>query len=527
MNVLVVDDQYDVVQGVVGGVDWTGLGVSKVFKAYSVEQACAVLQEQPIHVLLCDIELPPRNGFEVLDYIHERDLPTQSIFLTAHASFEYARTAVKKGGFDYILQPAPYEEIEQAVSKALQRFKETQNIEMEREYGRYWREKEELLLDSCLVKYLHSVNRQELNDLIENLKKLRISVGRDTAVLPTLLFSTVKSDWKSMFRLRLSAILDSLFPGQQRTYCIADMQEDGLLVLMMDESVKQSDIEAGFEKLFRDMDAQKIACYIGKKTTFEGLLQEYIELCNRRHDNVAEYTGVFRASFKPAGNQYVYTRTDMQRWASYLAKGEWEQVRAEALNALKSNRDRGAIDAAYLARFHQDFTQMFLTAAKGHGSNGHIFYDDYSFDDFLDAYTSYEKMVKLVEFATGYIGMSTSGETVTVSPVEQAVMYVQQHIDQNLSCQDIADAVHLNSSHLTRLFKKEKGITLNDFITSEKMRVAASLLKVTKIPVSMIAIKVGYTSFSYFSQVFRKSTGLSPLEYRQQNVEKTNENNDV
>lgn len=525
MNVLVVDDQYDVVQGVVGGVDWKGLGISRVFTAYGVEQACAILQEQPIHVLLCDIELPPRNGFEVLDYIHERDLPTQSIFLTAHASFEYARTAVKKGGFDYILQPAPYEEIEQAVSKALQRFRETQSIEMEREYGQYWREKEEMLLDSCLVKYLHDGNRPDV--LIENLKKLRISVGSDTVVLPTLFFSVVKNDWKSTLRLRLSAILDNLFPGQQRTYCIADMQEDGLLVLMMDESVKLPDIEAGFEELLREMDTLKIACYIGEKMIFDGLIQEYTGLCKRRHDNVAEYTGVFRASFKTAGNQYVYTRTDMQRWASYLAKGEWEQVRAEALNALQSNRDRGAIDAAYLARFHQDFTQMFLTAAKGHGSSGHIFYDDYSFDDFLDAYTSYEKMVKLVEFATGYIGMQATGDAIAVSPVEQAVLYVQQHIDQNLSCQDIADAVHLNSSHLTRLFKKEKGITLNDFITSEKMRVAASLLKVTKIPVSMIAVKVGYTSFSYFSQVFRKCMGLSPMEYRQQNVEKTNQSHEV
>lgn len=515
MKVLVVDDQYDVVQGVLGGVNWAGLGVSMVYTAHSVEQACAVLQEHAVHVLLCDIELPPRSGFEVLDYIHALDLPTQVIFLTAHASFEYARTAVKKGGFDYILQPAPYEEIEQAVSKALMRFRETQSMEMEREYGRYWREKEELLLDSCLGKYLHS-NNMELDTLIENLKKLRIAVGSDSAVLPALFYSTAHSDWKGALRPRLSALLDRLFPGQQRTYCIADLQEDGLLVLMMDESVMLPDIEMCLGELCRDI--VKTACYVGRKIPLAGLMEEYAELCRCRHDNVAEYTGVFRVEAKRKATPFMYTRTDMQRWASCLAKGEGEQVRAEALSALKSNRDRGVMDAAYLARFHQDFTQMFLTVAKSYGGTGHIFYDDYSYDDFLDAYTSYEKMVKLVEFAVGYIGLQTSGESVAVSPVEQAMIYVQQHIDQNLSCQDIADAVHLNSSHLTRLFKKEKGITLNDYIASEKMRVAASLLKVTKIPVSMIAVKVGYTSFSYFSQVFRKYMGLTPLEYRQKDI---------
>lgn len=520
MNVLVVDDQYDVVQGVVGGVNWAGLGISHVFTAHSVEQACAVLQENPVHVLLCDIELPPRTGFEVLDYIHEHDLPTQSIFLTAHADFEYARTAVKKGGFDYILQPAPYEEIEQTVAKALHRFKETQSMVQDQEYGRYWREKEELLLDSCLSKYFHSGSLQELDALIENLRKLRIAVGHETMILPALFHAGTQGEWKGRMRRHLTELYDHLFPGQRRTYCIADMQEEGLLVLAMDDSVNMADIVVRLEELFRSNESLGVACYIGQKTKPRGLYEEYCALRQRRNDNVAGYTGVIQSSQKQKSGSYLYTSTDMQRWASYLAKGEWEQVRAEALSALKTSRDKGYMDAAYLARFHQDFTQMFLTAAKSFGNSGHIFYDDYSFDDFLNAYTSYKKMVALVEFAVGYIARHSNGVISTVSPVEQAVTFVQQHIDQNLSCQEIADAVHLNSSHLTRLFKKEKGITLNDFITSEKMRVAASLLKVTKIPVSMIAVKVGYTSFSYFSQVFRKYMGFTPLEYRQQNVVK-------
>ena len=302
MNVLVVDDQYDVVQGVVSGVNWSSLGVSWVFSAHSVEQACAILQEQPVHVLLCDIELPPRNGFEVLDYIHEHDLPTQSIFLTAHASFEYARTAVKKGGFDYLLQPAPYEEIEQAVSKALLRFRETQSMEQERAYGRYWRDKEELLLDGCLGKFLHSGNPQALDTLIENLKKLRIWVGPDTVVLPVLLYSRIQSNWKKALRMRSSEVLNRFSSEQRQTYCIADMQEDGLLILVINEFAKLEDIVSIFDDLFRKKEFSA-ACYIGQKVSFRGLLQEYGDLCRRRHDNVAGYTGVFKSSRKPATNQ--------------------------------------------------------------------------------------------------------------------------------------------------------------------------------------------------------------------------------
>src|SRR5699024_4811378 len=52
------------------------------------------------------------------------------IFLSAHAEFTYAQEAVRLGGFDYILQPAPYSEIEEAVARALQDIKEKEPAEM-------------------------------------------------------------------------------------------------------------------------------------------------------------------------------------------------------------------------------------------------------------------------------------------------------------------------------------------------------------------------------------------------------------
>ena len=51
---------------------------------------------------------------------------------------------------------------------------------------------------------------------------------------------------------------------------------------------------------------------------------------------------------------------------------------------------------------------------------------------------------------------------------------------------------------------------------NEKIEQAKSMLEGTDIPVSLIALKTGYANFSYFSQVFRRHTGCSPLEYRQQ-----------
>ena len=124
MTVLIVDDQPDVVRGEEQGINWTSLGVDRILSAYSVPEAEKLLLSEPVSVLLCDIEMPPRSGLELLELIRERKLPTRCIFLSAHAEFTYAQEAVRLGGFDYILQPAPYSEIEDAVLRALDDIKE-------------------------------------------------------------------------------------------------------------------------------------------------------------------------------------------------------------------------------------------------------------------------------------------------------------------------------------------------------------------------------------------------------------------
>lgn len=106
MNVLIVDDQPEVVESMVTGVNWKKIPVEQVFTAYSVKEAQSVFERERIDVLLCDIEMPPTNGFALLRWAQERFSGVVCIFLSAHAEFEYAQEAVKLGSFDYILQPA-------------------------------------------------------------------------------------------------------------------------------------------------------------------------------------------------------------------------------------------------------------------------------------------------------------------------------------------------------------------------------------------------------------------------------------
>ena len=92
--------------------------------------------------------------------------------------------------------------------------------------------------------------------------------------------------------------------------------------------------------------------------------------------------------------------------------------------------------------------------------------------------------------------------------------YVEENLDQTLSVNDVAAALFMNGDYISRVFKSEVGTPLKEYIIQRKMESARLLLTTTELPVSVIASKLGYDNFSYFSQVYRRCMGITPSEER-------------
>ena len=65
--------------------------------------------------------MPIQNGLELFRWVKSHYPNVECIFLTSHSDFEYVQEALKLGGFDYILQPARYEEIEETIRRAIEK----------------------------------------------------------------------------------------------------------------------------------------------------------------------------------------------------------------------------------------------------------------------------------------------------------------------------------------------------------------------------------------------------------------------
>jgi two-component system response regulator YesN len=103
--------------------------------------------------------------------------------------------------------------------------------------------------------------------------------------------------------------------------------------------------------------------------------------------------------------------------------------------------------------------------------------------------------------------------------VKQVIQYINEHLEDEIHRDDLADHVHLNADYLTRIFKKETGQTLKEYVIEQKIQEAKSLLRTTNLPVSIIAAKVGYCNFSHFSYTYKKIMGITPQEERQETSE--------
>lgn len=92
--------------------------------------------------------------------------------------------------------------------------------------------------------------------------------------------------------------------------------------------------------------------------------------------------------------------------------------------------------------------------------------------------------------------------------------YIEKNIATELSRKDIAKELGISVDYLSRLFRKETGFSLTDYIKNARIIAAQKMLDNTNLSISIIGEYTGYKTFSYFSSIFKKEVGMTPYEYR-------------
>ena len=99
--------------------------------------------------------------------------------------------------------------------------------------------------------------------------------------------------------------------------------------------------------------------------------------------------------------------------------------------------------------------------------------------------------------------------------VIKAMDYIYDNIQSKIRISDIAKKIDINPNYLCELFKKETGISINNFVKKKKIQAAEKLLIYEDFSVAELADILGFASSSHFIETFKAETGLTPKTYKE------------
>jgi len=101
--------------------------------------------------------------------------------------------------------------------------------------------------------------------------------------------------------------------------------------------------------------------------------------------------------------------------------------------------------------------------------------------------------------------------------IQEAINFMEQNYQRNLSVEEIADVCKLNRSYFSKLFKQRKGCPPQEFLIRLRLSKAAEMMKTSSTSIGDIAVSCGYPNQLHFSRSFKQHYGISPREWRGQN----------
>ncbi len=524
-SVLIVDDEVHAVKAIESAIDWDKLQISEVYTAYNIRQAKDIFSRHSVDLMLCDIEMPQGSGLELLEWVREHYSKTESVFLTCHADFHFAKQAMKLGSLDYILKPIPYAELEKVIEAATAKIDKDSELAQYSEYGQHWFKQQPIMTEHFWLDVLNQTIPASETAIREAAHERLLPYAESVRYLPLLI--SVKH-WRKKLSVRDEKIMEmALRNAAAETILnhgtigqLVQWDKDKLVALIPGnhaEHLQTDTLKESCSVFIAACHAYfycEISCYIGEPVPSDKLSAMARRLAGMDLNNVAHSSIVLHTGESSRSEEMKHP--DLSLWAVLLKEGSTDKLQTAIYEHLQECVQTGTLDAKRLHTFQQDFLQMMYYMLQMKGIQAHqLFGDDESIELSGRAVRSVTDMCAWTKHiaakATDYARSVEDTQTV----VDRVIAYIKQNQNKEITREELANLVFLNPDYLTRIFKKQTGLSISDYLLQERLQVAKGLLIQTDMSVSAIALHVGYANFSHFSRMFKKYAGVNPLEFRQ------------
>ncbi|MDL2232562.1 helix-turn-helix domain-containing protein [Ruminococcaceae bacterium OttesenSCG-928-L11] len=511
ISVLIVDDDKLLVDKLEETLDWQGLGVSTVLTASNIRQAQALLREFSIQLLLCDIDMPQGSGLELLEWVREQKLPVECAFLSSYANFAYAQKALMLNSREYLLKPISNDELEKSLRKLVreiaQREPAADALPEKEEKQAFWQEfifrggDGAALLNDAMGKGLYGPDD-------------KICMAVITKSKPAANFGYKKE--LSLFNHIIANLTMSFLEQRRQSPEAVIHTGDFERILLFRADGGTSALHASLADLASRYDSilpRQCCLYLSKARPFPhaALCQEKIEWIVS-HSVLGDDAVVDEESWNP--EQLGDIAPPWDTWAKEMAVAAGD-ARRHILDFFDAQANAGGWTSETLTRFCREFVQLLYQYLSDRGTRFGKLFDSEEFGNLENyAYTSLNGTREFIAYIFDKLEGSQSANHGKEHVVGQVKEYIEAHLREDLSRKLLAEKVFLSEVYLSKLFAQATGMSIPAYIASRRISKAKDFLEHSSMPVSKIAMEVGYSNFSYFSKSFRDIVGCSPNEYR-------------
>ncbi|WP_159888226.1 helix-turn-helix domain-containing protein [Paenibacillus puerhi] len=528
ITLCIIDDIRTVVNGIVKQIDWPAHGIEIVGTASNGEDGMELIRRTRPHIILTDIRMPRMDGLEMTRLILEESSLSRIIFMSGYSDFEYAQQAIRLGAFDFIQKPFMPSQIVDVVLKAkqsvmlelvrLERLKDMESKVREsmpvlrQEFFRML-----LQVPSSLTSVEERWNFLEIDLERHDFIVMLIEVDRFASLSLTLPIQEVE-----LVRFTIQNIIEETIGSSTKGLMFRENLHQ--FVAVINPSARE-DAEAIAERC-----REHIARY-SHYTVSIGIGSPVREV----QDIALSYQQAVTAlsySFYTGGDS-VYSfrnlhagRTPSRRPEPELEKELLYNIRLgneeKALEWLErifaeSRREGEVPDPGSLKTVYYELAFMMNRVIAEKMADGDMAELEEKLADIQrdSGATLTGLQAKMTDFCRAGCEWVRRQQTKEANQqVDHVIDYIRTHIDANLSVGDYAKMVYLSSSYFSNLFKKVTGMTITQFVTSERMEKAKELL-IQGMQVQEISLQLGYEDRPYFSELFKRHTGMTPSEFRQ------------
>ncbi|MCK8488755.1 response regulator transcription factor [Paenibacillus sp. MBLB2552] len=516
-RILIVDDELLVRQGIKHHLDWEQHGFRIVGEAANGREALELMEPLSPHIVITDIVMPVMDGEEFTRVLKARYPQVEVVVLSSFGEFEYVRSTFQSGVADYILKPKlETEELLQVLQRTARKIPGLAIGETERGG---------VPLDRLLERLIDGYEPDEGD-------------GRDQRLLEAfpydrfLLTGTDASEiagkpegYLSGLAAGLESRLSELnFPLRIHNIYV---EGGGQLLLLLNypgqHRAEVTDAVCGYA-LAKAAVMPETTWAIGSE--FAGLRdlgnayrEEWLKLLGLRF----YFPGKTILQVDELPPATALPTFEMKELMLGIKKGQAEEVferlRGLAAEAAGSYRQTPFEFKSFLgnAVFH-----VTIAALEFHREAKELEASKFTYFKMIDearnvadALQAFHAFLKEAEArVSARVPLPGDGN------MKLLLEYIDEHYGEPLSLSSLSRHFHFNPSYLSSYFSTHNDEGFSEYLNRIRIAKAMELLRSDVLPISEIGGQVGYSDPSYFTKVFKKQTGLSPREYRRQQLAK-------